>query len=205
MVTCDFKCFPDLPHIAMHARYAEYNPRRFSAVIMRLREPKCTALIFGTGKVVLTGVRSEDEGKLGLRKVGKIVTKLGYPAAFADFKVQNLVVTGDCGWPIRLEGIAAEHTTSTSYEPELFAGLIYRMEEPRVVFLVFVSGKIVITGAKTRTDLVNGACKLYPVLFKYRKAASNLAASSSSSSSIIPAASSSSMAQHSNEGEEDDD
>jgi transcription initiation factor TFIID TATA-box-binding protein len=55
------------------------------------------------------------------------------------------------------------------YEPELFPGLIYRMESPRVVFLVFVSGKIVITGAKTRGQLIDGVNKLFPTLFKFRK------------------------------------
>ena len=43
----------DLKHIAMHARNAEYNPRRFAAVIMRIREPKTTALIFSSGGSIL--------------------------------------------------------------------------------------------------------------------------------------------------------
>ena len=62
------------------------------------------------------------------------------------------------------------------YEPELFPGLIYRMEQPRIVLLVFVSGKVVITGAKTRSMVIEGATKLYPLLFKYRKAPSSAAA-----------------------------
>lgn len=33
-----------------------------------------------------------------------------------------------------------------SYEPELFPGLIYRMVKPRIVLLIFVSGKVVLTG-----------------------------------------------------------
>ena len=32
------------------------------------------------------------------------------------------------------------------YEPELFPGLIYRMKVPKVVLLIFVSGKVVLTG-----------------------------------------------------------
>ena len=32
--------------------------------------------------------------------------------------------------------------------PQLFPGLIYRMIKPKVVLLIFVSGKIVLTGAK---------------------------------------------------------
>lgn len=58
------------------------------------------------------------------------------------------------------------------YEPELFPGLIYRMENPRIVFLVFVSGKIVVTGAKARSVILEGMHKLFPVLYRFRKAPS---------------------------------
>lgn len=37
---------------------------------------------------------------------------------------------------------------AAQYEPELFPGLIYRMKEPKVVLLIFVSGKVVLTGAR---------------------------------------------------------
>ena len=40
------------------------------------------------------------------------------------------------------------------YEPELFPGLIYRMVEPKIVLLIFVSGKVVLTGGKVRASLV---------------------------------------------------
>ena len=170
MATVDLKCRPDLPHVASHARNAEYNPRRFSAVIMRLREPsKATALLFGTGKLCLTGVKNEDDAKYAARKIAKIVHKLGFAAGFADFKIQNLVASGDLGFPVRLEGIADEHSKFSSYEPELFPGLIYRVEAPRVVLLVFVSGKICVTGAKSRSQLLEAVQKLYPVLYKYKK------------------------------------
>jgi TATA-box binding protein (TBP) (component of TFIID and TFIIIB) len=95
--------------------------------------------------------------------------KLGFSCSIANFKIQNIVVTGDCGFPIRLEGLADEESKFSSYEPELFPGLIYRMEVPKVVILVFVSGKIVVTGAKSRTALFDSVNKLYPLLFKYRK------------------------------------
>ena len=170
VASCDFKCSPDLAHIATHARNAEYNPQRFSAVILRLREPRSTALIFGSGKVVLTGARNEEDSLLGIRKICKILQALGCPASINGFRIQNMVATGDCGFPIRLEGLADEHSKFSSYEPELFPGLIYRMESPHIVFLIFVSGKVVITGARGRTAVIQGINALYPVLFKYRKA-----------------------------------
>ena len=83
-----------------------------------------------------------------------------------------MVATGDCGFPIRLEGLADEHAKFSSYEPELFPGLIYRLESPRVVLLIFVSGKVVVTGAKNRGAIIDGVTKLYPTLYKFRKAPS---------------------------------
>ena len=61
------------------------------------------------------------------------------------------------------------HSAFASYEPELFPGLIYRLVNPRVVFLIFVSGKVVITGAKKESDLSNALTKLYPVLVEFKK------------------------------------
>ena len=109
MCTVDLKCTPNLETIATRARNAEYNPQRFAAVIMRLREPKATGLLFTSGKLVVTGTKNEDDGRLGARKIAKIVSKLGFACSFANFKVQNMVVTGDCGFPIRLEGLADDH------------------------------------------------------------------------------------------------
>lgn len=57
----------DLKKIALHARNAEYNPKRFAACIMRIREPKTTALVFASGKMVVTGARSERFAKEAVR------------------------------------------------------------------------------------------------------------------------------------------
>ena len=72
-------CKLDLKKIALHARNAEYNPKRFAAVIMRIREPRTTALIFSSGKMVCTGAKSEDDSRLAARKYARIIQKLGFP------------------------------------------------------------------------------------------------------------------------------
>lgn len=160
----------DLKKIALKCRNTEFNPRRFAAVIMRLREPRATALIFGSGKMVVTGVKSTHNATLAAKKFAYIVEKVGFqPQDIIDFKVQNIVGTADCGFPIRLEGLVYAHSAFASYEPELFPGLIYRLVSPRVVFLIFVSGKVVITGAKKEVDLSNALTKLYPVLVEFKK------------------------------------
>ncbi|KAI4729624.1 TBP-domain-containing protein [Aureobasidium sp. EXF-10728] len=170
VATVNLDCRLDLKTIALHARNAEYNPKRFAAVIMRIREPKTTALIFASGKMVVTGAKSEDDSKLASRKYARIIQKLGFNAKFTDFKIQNIVGSCDIKFPIRLEGLAARHHMFSSYEPELFPGLIYRMMKPKIVLLIFVSGKIVLTGAKVREEIYQAFEMIYPVLSDFRKA-----------------------------------
>ncbi|XP_039057827.1 TATA-box-binding protein-like isoform X3 [Hibiscus syriacus] len=167
---------------------------------MRIREPKTTALIFASGKMVCTGAKSEQQSKLAARKYARIIQKLGFPAKFKDFKIQNIVGSCDVKFPIRLEGLAYSHGAFSSvsggqrslcmfyrwtfgslrsvqdcvciylcYEPELFPGLIYRMKQPKIVLLIFVSGKIVITGAKVRDETYTAFENIYPVLTEFRK------------------------------------
>ncbi|KAL8768655.1 MAG: hypothetical protein Q9209_005214 [Squamulea sp. 1 TL-2023] len=164
VATVNLDCRLDLKTIALHARNAEYNPKRFAAVIMRIREPKTTALIFASGKMVVTGAKSEDDSKLASRKYARIIQKLGFNAKFTDFKIQNIVGSCDIKFPIRLEGLASRHHNFSSYEPELFPGLIYRMYKPKIVLLIFVSGKIVLTGAKVREEIYQAFETIYPVL-----------------------------------------
>lgn len=127
----------------MHARNAEYNPKRFAAVIMRIREPRTTALIFSSGKMVVTGGKSDELSRLAARKHARIVQKIGFEGVkFLDYKVQNVVGSTDVKFAIHLEGLFITHSMFSTYEPELFPGLIYRLVNPRVVLLIFVSGKV---------------------------------------------------------------
>lgn len=167
--TVNLKCSLELRDIALKAKNAEYNPKRFAAVIMRIREPKTTALIFASGKMVCTGARSEEDSRKASRQYAKIIQKLGYQVKFAEFKIQNIVGSCDVRFPIRLEGLAASHSKFCSYEPEMFPGLIYKMAQPKIVLLIFVSGKIVLTGAKERGDIYSAYEKIYPVLLGFKK------------------------------------
>ncbi|NXI97909.1 TBPL2 protein, partial [Psophia crepitans] len=168
--TVNLACKLDLKNIALHARNAEYNPKRFAAVIMRIREPRTTALIFSSGKMVCTGAKSEEQSRLAARKYARVVQKLGFPAKFLDFKIQNMVGSCDVRFPIRLEGLVLTHQQFSSYEPELFPGLIYRMVKPRIVLLIFVSGKVVLTGAKERSEIYEAFENIYPILKGFKKA-----------------------------------
>jgi transcription initiation factor TFIID TATA-box-binding protein len=167
--TANLKCVLDLREIALKAKNAEYNPKKFAAVIMRIKEPKTTALIFSSGKIVCTGARTEEESKQASRIYAKIILKLNFPVKFSEFKVQNIVASCDAKFPIRLEGLAREYLKFCSYEPEMFPGLIFHMLDPKIVLLIFVSGKIVLTGAKNREDIYKAFDKILPILMKFRK------------------------------------
>ncbi|NXC86325.1 TBPL2 protein, partial [Cercotrichas coryphoeus] len=114
--TVNLACKLDLKNIALRARNAEYNPKRFAAVIMRIREPRTTALIFSSGKMVCTGAKSEEQSRLAARKYARVVQKLGFPAKFLDFKIQNMVGSCDVRFPIRLEGLVLTHQQFSRYE-----------------------------------------------------------------------------------------
>lgn len=167
--TVDLGTVLNLQSINNRTRNSEYNPSRFRGVVMRIRDPRCTALIFKTGKIVCTGARNENDAHFAARKFARILQKLSYPVKFLDFKIQNIVATVDLRFPIRLENLNQVHGQFSSYEPELFPGLIYRMVKPRVVLLIFVNGKIVFTGAKTKTDILDSLENMYPILQSFRK------------------------------------
>ncbi|CAO2598438.1 TATA box-binding protein-like 2 [Lemmus lemmus] len=167
--TANLACKLDLRKIALNAKNTEYNPKRFAAVIMRIREPRTTALLFSSGKVVCTGAKSEEESRLAARKYARVVQKLGFPVRFFNFKIQNMVGSCDVKFPIRLEILALTHRQFSSYEPELFPGLIYKMVKPQVVLLIFASGKVVLTGAKERSEIYEAFENMYPILESFKK------------------------------------
>lgn len=136
---------------------------------MRIREPRTTALIFSSGKMVCTGAKSEDLSRLAARKYARVIQKLGFQVKFVDFKIQNMVASVDVQFPIRLEGLVLTHPQFCHYEPELFPGLIFRMVKPKIVLLIFVSGKVVLTGAKQKDDIDLAFKNIYPILKQFSK------------------------------------
>lgn len=162
--TVNFDCKLDLRKIALHAKNAEYNPKRFAAVIMRIREPKTTALIFSSGKMVCTGAKSEADSETAARKYAKTVKKLGFDVKFKEFTIQNIVGSASVNFAINLEVLQNQHGKFCTFDPEIFPGLIYRMVQPKIVLLIFCSGKVVLTGAKRREQLTEAFAKIYPTL-----------------------------------------
>ncbi len=174
--TADLNYPLNLREIALKATNAEYNPKRFSAVIMKIKEPKTTALIFSNGKIVCLGAKTEEDSRKACRKFAKIIKKFGFPVVFKEFKIQNIVGSCDIKFQIALMKLYFHIIKKSSprirqiiaYEPEQFPGLIYRMIDPNILLLIFASGKIVIAGGKIREDIFSAFKKIYPLLNKYK-------------------------------------
>jgi transcription initiation factor TFIID TATA-box-binding protein len=142
----------------------EYRPEQFPGLVFRLKRPKTATLIFNSGKMVCTGAKSEKEARRAVMRVIKELKKGGIIIiSKPELKIQNIVASASLGGMIDLEK-AAFTLGRTMYEPEQFPGLIYRMEEPKVVILLFASGKLVCTGAKKEQNVFDAVEKLHELL-----------------------------------------
>ncbi len=149
----------DLNIIARKHADVEYNPERFPGLVMRILKPKATILIFSTGKMVVTGMRKASEADRVVEKVLKNIRKAGIKVSNPEITIQNIVASGDLHTNIDLN-MAAIVMEYAMYEPEVFPGLIYRMQDPKTVFLIFSTGRIVCTGAKKKEIVREAVRKL---------------------------------------------
>ncbi|MBT3283863.1 TATA-box-binding protein [Candidatus Bathyarchaeota archaeon] len=157
----------DLLAILKVFRNVEYRPKQFPGLVFRLKRPKTATLIFGSGKMVCTGARSE---KMARRAVNKVVRELKNNGIIILGKpkivIQNMVASANLHGSIDLE-TAADILENVMYEPEQFPGLIYRMAVPKTVLLLFASGKLVCTGAKSEEMVYESIVKIHGVLEDY--------------------------------------
>jgi transcription initiation factor TFIID TATA-box-binding protein len=156
----------DLNSILRVLPSAEYRPESFPGLVFRLKKPKAVILIFSSGKMVCTGSRSERQAKKAVLRVvdelkrnGIVIT--GEPT----IQIQNIVASAKLSGSIDLEKMAYT-LERTIYEPEQFPGLIYRMDSPKTVFLVFSSGSLVCTGAKKQEEVQCAVASLQETLEK---------------------------------------
>lgn len=145
----------DLQKIALALEGAEYEPEQFPGLIYRLKEPKTATLLFRSGKVVCTGAKSLDDVKTAISKVAKQIEAAGIHIKIEPkIEVQNIVASSDLECEINLNAIAISlGLEKVEYEPEQFPGLVYRIDVPKVVVLLFGSGKLVCTGARKPEDV----------------------------------------------------
>ncbi len=144
----------DLETLTEDIPSAEFNPDNFPGLVYRTQEPKAAALIFRSGKIVCTGASSVDDVHEAIDTVFEVLRDLGIPFEDSpEITVQNIVSSADLGKNLNLNALAIGlGLEDVEYEPEQFPGLVYRMDDPEIVILLFGSGKIVITGGKEPDD-----------------------------------------------------
>ena len=154
----------DLSRIAERLPDSEYNPRQFPGLVMRLDDPRATVTVFRTGKVVCTGAKSAE---MAVRAVRAAVQRIRRGRIEIDgnvvVEIQNMVASVSLHRKIRVEQ-AARVLPRSLYEPEQFPGLIHRVLDPKVVFLIFASGKLVCTGARKEIDMYRAVHDLQATL-----------------------------------------
>ncbi|MEX0568815.1 MAG: TATA-box-binding protein [Candidatus Njordarchaeota archaeon] len=143
---------------------ARHSPQEFPGLILKMRFPdvKASMLVFSSGNCVITGTRSEKQLKKAVQRFVDILKRCGYELPKEpELKIQNIVASADIGKKLNLDLIALSGGYNVIYEPEIFPGCIYRDEELKVVLLLFRSGKIVCTGAKSLDHVKQVLQKLY--------------------------------------------
>ncbi|MEA3514146.1 MAG: TATA-box-binding protein [Nanoarchaeota archaeon] len=145
----------DIPLEKMAATLSntEYNPEQFPGLVIRIKDPKTSALIFSSGKVVCTGARNLADVRKSLSKIIESLKKINIKITIEpEINIQNIVASGSVGMDLNLNVLAMK-LKNTEYEPEQFPGLVYKLKEAKATFLLFSNGKVVCTGTKTEDEV----------------------------------------------------
>ncbi|MCK4521783.1 MAG: TATA-box-binding protein [Nanoarchaeota archaeon] len=154
VVTTNLKHKLHLEKIASTLSNTEYNPEQFPGLVMRTKEPKTSALLFTSGRVVCTGAKNLSGSKKAIHKIIDYLKKVKVKITTEPIlKIQNLVGAGELGFDLNLNKLAM-NIRNVEYEPEQFPGLVYKMKFPfHATFLLFSNGKIVCTGTKSEEEM----------------------------------------------------
>lgn len=148
----------DLDIVANTLENCKLNKRRFPGAVYRIEKPKGVALIFSSGKIVLTGFRNPEALTDGLARVTKSLKTAGIETLKEPkVTITNMVCSYNLGRTINLNKmVIALNVENVEYEPEQFPGLVYRVRDPNIVVLLFSSGKIILTGGKNLEEIKKG-------------------------------------------------
>lgn len=174
VATIQIKCKPiDILQLSKLLPYSTYDKSKFAAITIRLADPVCTCLLFTSGKLVVTGASSWDEGLLTAYCVRDILKKVYTHDTFqiSSYDVQNIVAHVDIplnqGQRLDLDKFYHENSKEITYQKNMFPGLIFRALDESVVLLCFNSGKVVVTGGKSTDNIYDGWKKLWPRIRQY--------------------------------------
>jgi len=141
----------------------DYEQEQFPGMVYRVKNPKVCLLLFRSGKAVATGAKTVEAVDIAFDILRNDLIKHDFelwPKEDCEVNLHNIVMTADLSNVVKgkidLSNLMLYLPfDKTEYEPEQFPGLIYRLDDPSVVFLIFSSGRCVITGANTFDEANN--------------------------------------------------
>ena len=183
--TANLNCKLDLREIALQAKNVEYNPKRFSALIMDIKEPKSRVKVFSNGIIQSSGTPTVEQSKNACRKCAKDIKKFGYNVHLTNFKIISVMGSCKLKFKIRLRDLFCHIRNKMNlvafYEPEHFPALKFyyltptlnsddgNKKKPNIVFLIYSTGGIVITGARTVNQIYEAFQRVYPLLYIHQQ------------------------------------
>lgn len=144
--TCKLGCRLDLIHISKHLLNIEYNPKKFSAIILRHKQISGCCLVFNSGSLVISGNTSIKNARISVRRFARLIQKLKYPVQIQNFKIQTMTCVFKVNQKVSLSNLH-DVLPFGIYEPEIFNGLLYKVDG--ITFSVLHSGAIIATGVKS--------------------------------------------------------
>jgi len=146
---------------------ASYDPESFPGVIYKSEDPRASFLIFASGKMNCVGAESMANAKLAIKKLTRKIRESRIRVkAEPKVKIQNIVASVNFGRKFDLEHIAGRFENA-EYEPEVFPGLVFRLDDPKAVLLLFTSGKGVCAGVNSMRDVNRAAQKTNKILSRH--------------------------------------
>lgn len=151
--------------------FTTYDRKRFAAITIRLANPHCTCLLFGSGKLVITGSTSFSACIVASHEITRILRHASPRDTFevVSCQIQNLVahVSLPVGTVIDLNRLYERFNEQSTYQRSIFPGLVLRPPRSPIVLLVFTSGRIVCTGGRSYEDIYHGFRNIFPMLRPY--------------------------------------
>lgn len=166
VASCSVNAKIPLSQLALELEGTEYEPEQFPGLVYRISNPKSAALVFSSGKIICTGTKSAEHASDAISSLIENMRNLGIEIPKNHHvNINNIVASTSIAEELNLNKIAFT-LDGTEYEPEQFPGLVLRFEDPKVVFLLFKSGKVICTGGKSEKMVEDAIGKLSEVLKK---------------------------------------
>lgn len=151
VVSADLQCILNLRQICLTNLNVEYNPSKFSGLIWRNKRFQVTFLLFSTGKISCSGARSYKKAHAAVRSLGRKLQKQGYNIKLQKIKLVTASAFYNLGRCVKYSDLILN--LNFNHEPELFHAPYLKIDG--INFTVFSTGKIIITGIKSKKQVNN--------------------------------------------------